>query len=220
MLLTTALLVFSTALPAFAAGDEAPADPAKEFRVPACSTAPSAGWTAFDGPWLKWRAPKGWAAADSLARWEPEASTSAYRRLVVDVDASLKASPKTAVSAFGMLVVGTAPASGAWLDETLAHARVRGDFVLGRAGTVRVPGRGECALGVVEHNARRACGGGPEVVCRRAALHLDCGVKDGVELLVSAKTPGYKVRGAPDGKAAAALADIKTFLCTLESKGR
>lgn len=218
MLLTTALLVFSAASPAFAAGADEPADPAKEFRVPACSTAAAASWAGFDGPWLKWRAPKAWTVKDSLARWEPAASTSTYRRLFVDADASLKSSPRTSVSASGMLVPGKAPVAAVWLEGTLAHARERGDYVLGRAGTVNVPGRGECALGVVELNARLACGGGPEVVCRRAALHLDCGVKDGVELLITAKTPGYKVRGAPDGKAAAALADIKTFLCTLESK--
>lgn len=218
MLLTTTLLVFSAALPAFAAGADPQADPAKEFRVLACSTAPAASWAAFDGPWLKWRAPKSWSVSNSLARWEPAPSTSAYRRLFVDVDASQKSSPKTSVSAFGMLVAGKAPASAAWLEGSLAHARERGDYVVGRAGTVGVAGRGECALGVVELNARRACAGGPEVVCRRAVLHLDCGVKDGVEFLVTAKTPGYPVRGAPEGKAATALADIKTFLCTLESK--
>ncbi|TPW21798.1 MAG: hypothetical protein FD126_322 [Elusimicrobia bacterium] len=217
MLLTTTLLVFSAALPAMAAGGP-PADPAGEFRVPACSTTPAAAWTVFSDPWLKGRAPKGWVVSDSLARWEPAASTSAYRRLVVDVDASLKASPKPALSLFGMLVPGKPPAPGGWLDETLAHARVRGDYVLGRAGTVDVPGRGACALAVIEHNARRACSGGPDVVCRRAALHLDCGVRDGLELLVTAKTPGYPVRGAPDGKAAAALADIKKFLCALEAR--
>ena len=81
-----------------------------------------------------------------------------------------------------------------------------------------VRGRGECQLGVVEHNARKACAGGPDVVCRRAALHVDCGVKDGVQLLLTATTPGYPTRGAPDGKAAETLAQIHSFLCALESR--
>lgn len=219
MLLTTTLLVFSTALPASAA-DAVPADPAAAFRVPACSTAAAAGWAPVSNAWLSARAPKGWTAADALSRWEPAPSTATYRRLVVDLDASLKSSAKPSLSLFGMLVRGTAPASGTWLTETFAHARERGDFVVGRAGTVPVKGRGECALGVIEHNARRACPGGPDVVCRRASLHLDCGTQDGVEFLVTARTPAYPDRGAPAGKAAALLADIKTFLCTLESKGR
>jgi hypothetical protein len=219
MLLTTTLLVFSAALPASAAEPAATAA-AAAFSVPACSTAAPAGWAVVEDPWLGARAPKSWAVADRLDRWEPAASTSAYRRVVVDLDAALKDGAKPALSLFGMLVPGTAPVSGAWLEETFAHARARGDYVVGRAGTVPVRGRGECALGVIEHNARRACPGGPDVVCRRAALHLDCGAKDGVELLLTARTPAYPVRAAPDGKAAEMLSQIKTFLCTLESKGR
>lgn len=219
MLLTTTLLVFSAALPAEAA-EPATTTAAAAFAVPACSTAASAGWVAVEDPWLKARAPKAWAVADRLDRWEPAASTSAYRRVVVDLDATLTGGAKPALSLFGMLVPGKPPAAGAWLEETFAHARTRGDYVVGRAGTVAVKGRSTCALGVIEHNARRACPGGPDVVCRRAALHLDCGVKDGVELLVTARTPPYPERARPDGKATAALADIKTFFCTLESKGR
>lgn len=217
MLLTTTLLVFSAA--ASAAPVEAlTTDPAAAFRVTSCSTAAASGWAALEDPWLKARAPKAWTVADALARWEPAPSTSTFRRVVIDVDGSLKSGPKTALSMFGMLVPGKAPASGAWLEESLTHARERGDFVLGKAGTLAVAGRGDCALGVIERNARKACPGGPDVVCRRAAIHLDCGVKDGVQLLVTAVTPAYPVRGKPDGKAAAALAEIKTFLCTLESK--
>lgn len=219
MLLTTTLLVFSAALTANAAEPSATAA-AAAFAVPACSTAAPAGWAAVEDPWLRARAPKAWAVADRLDRWEPAASTSAYRRVVVDLDATLKGSAKPTLSMFGMLVPGKAPASGAWLSETFAHARTRGDYVVGPAGTVAVKGRGDCALGVIEHNARRACPGGPDVVCRRAVLHLDCGVQDGVELLVTARTPAYPVRAAPDGKAAETLSQIKTFLCTLESKGR
>ncbi|TBR22229.1 hypothetical protein EPO15_08505 [bacterium] len=215
MLLTTALLVFSAA-----AAETVPADLAAAFRVPACSTAAAAGWPGFDDPWLKGRAPKAWTVQDALARWEPAPSTPSFKRVLVDVDASGKSSAKPALSLFGMLASGKTPKAGEWLDESLAYARVRGDYALGKAGTVAVSGRGECALGVVEHNARQACGGGPEAACRRATLHLDCGVKDGVQLLVTATTPGYPVRGAPAGKAAEALAQFKVFLCTLESKGR
>lgn len=209
MLLTALLLVFS---PAARAAD------AEAFRVTACSTAAAAGWAALDTPWLKARAPKGWAVSDALTRWEPAASTSSFRRVVVDLDWSLKSSTRPALSLFGMLARGTAPVAGRWLDETLAYARERGDYALGKAGTLAVPGRGECALGVVERNARGACGSA--AVCRRAALHLDCGAAGGVQLVVTALTPGYAERGRPDGKAAAALADMKTFLCTLESKPR
>lgn len=217
MLLTTTLLVFSAA--ASAATVEPPStDPAAAFRVVACSTAAASGWASLEDSWLKARAPKAWTVADALARWEPAPSTSTFRRIVVDVDGRLKSGPKTALSMFGMLVPGKAPASGAWLEESLAHAQSRGDFVLGKAGKMPVAGRGDCALGVIEHNARKACPGGPDVVCRRAALHLDCGVKDGVQLLVTATTPAYPVRGKPDGKAAEVLSQIKLFLCTLESK--
>lgn len=213
MLLTTTLLVFS------AAASAAPAsDPAAAFRVTACSTAAASGWTPLEDAWLKARAPKAWAVTDALTRWEPAPSTSTFRRVVVDLDGSLKAGPKPALSLFGMLVPGKPPASGAWLEESLKHAQSRGDFVLGKAGTLPVAGRGDCALGVIEHNARKACPGGPDVICRRAALHLDCGDKEGVQLLVTATTPPYPVRGKPDGKAAEALSQIKLFLCTLESK--
>lgn len=212
MLLTAALFFFS------AGARAADAPGADAFVVPACSTAAAAGWAAVDTPWLKARAPKAWAVSDALSRWEPAPSTSVYRRVVVDLDWSLKASTRPALSMFGMLARGTAPAAGAWLDETLAYARERGDYALGAAGTVPVPGRGECALGVVERNARGACGAAP--VCRRAALHLDCGAAGGTQFVVTALTPGYPERGKPDGKAAAALADIKAFLCTLEFKGR
>lgn len=215
MLLTTTLLVFSAA-----AAENPPADLARAFRVPACSTAAAAGWTPLENPWLKARTAKGWTVADRLGGWEPAASTSAFRRVFADLDWTLKDAPKPALALFGMVVPGTAPSSGSWLDASLAHARERGDHVVGKAGTVPVAGRGECALGVIELNARRACPGGPDAVCRRAALHLDCGVKDGVELLVTARTPPYPERGRPDGKAAEALEAIKVFFCTLEYKGR
>lgn len=212
------LLTLVLAAPAGAA--EAPkADLAEAFRAPACSTAAAAAWRPLEDPWLKARTDPGWTVADRLDRWDPPASTTTFRRLIVDLDWSLRSSTRPALSMFGMTVPGAPRKAGAWVEETLAHARARGDDALGPAGTVAVGGRGECRLGAVELNARRACAD-KDAPCRRAALYLDCGGKDGVELMLSAVTPAYPKRGKPDGKAAEALSAIQLFFCTVETKGR
>lgn len=217
MLLTTTLLVFSAALQAGAA-EPVPGDRVEAFRIPACSTAAAASWRGVDNAWLRARTPTGWSVVDRSGVRLPSASTTTYRRLSVYLDASAKAGPVPKLLLTGSDVSGKAPAAGAWLAASLADARSRGDLPLGAAGPVPVSGRGLCELGVVERNAPGACPGAPGRFCRQAVLHLDCGTVDATQLIVAALTPPYPNIGAPDGKAAEALSQIKTFLCTLESK--
>lgn len=195
----------------------APDAPAAGFHPASCPAAVSTqSWTASSDPYFGFSAPPSWKVVDRLERWEAPASTMVSGRLSVYLDYSLKESSVPVLSLFGSSTPGKLAPVGALLEENIAGSRARGDDVLGRAGSLSIPGVAvPCEAGVIELNARRQCAGGPDAACRRALYFLDCGVVGGAGVTVTALLPAYPTRGAPAGVAAQASAELKAFLCGL-----
>lgn len=212
------LLLWVLTVSAYASSPAPSADPrAAGFHPASCPTAVSTrAWTASADPYFAFSVPPAWKVVDRLDRWEVPASTTASGRLTVYLDYSLKQSSIPVLSLFGSATPGGLSAAGGLLDENLASSRARGDDVLGRAGTLSIPGvAAACAAGVIELNARRLCKGGPDAACRRALYFLDCGPVGGAGLTVTALLPPYPERGKPEGRAAEAVAELQAFLCGL-----
>lgn len=216
-MITPYLLAALLSAPAAAA--PLPADPlAAAFLPSSCPTALStAAWRRGVDPYLSYWAPAGWLVADRLGLWMAPISTTSSGRLSVYLDYSLKGTTVPVLSLYGATTPGRLGAAGVLLDENLASSRARGDDVLGRAGSFLISGISTaCVAGVIELNARQMCVGGPDAVCRRPLVFLDCGVVSGAGLTVTALLPAYPVRGRPEGKAAQALAEVQAFVCGLE----